>query len=223
MDHFLPFYSLPPKTPKNQNLKKTKIIAGDIIVLHMCTENHNHIRYGFWDREQGRQNALSFCAIFFPFTPITTWKTKILKKWKQHLEMSSFHTCAPNGFKISTVSFHTMRTHLPFDPPNKLKNQGFEKIKKTPRDIIILSLCTTSHDHMINDSWDMEHKWQFFVIFALWPYQQPEKSKIWKNKIKTWKYYHFTLVYHNNHMKYGSWDMECDRQNFYHLTYVYHK
>ena len=34
------------------------------------------------------------------------------------------------------------------------------------------------------------------------------KSKFWKN---TWIYYHFTNY---DNMIYGSWDMECDRQNF---------
>ena len=37
----------PLKPKKIRIKKKMKIIAGDIIILHMCTENHNHIRYGF--------------------------------------------------------------------------------------------------------------------------------------------------------------------------------
>ena len=28
-----------------------KKIAGDIIILHMCTKNHNHMRYSSWDME----------------------------------------------------------------------------------------------------------------------------------------------------------------------------
>ena len=39
--HFLPF--CPPKNPKNQNSKKMKKIAGDIIILHLCTKNHIHM------------------------------------------------------------------------------------------------------------------------------------------------------------------------------------
>ena len=42
--HFLPFY--PPKTLKMQKLDKMKNLAGDIIILHMCTKNHNHMMYG---------------------------------------------------------------------------------------------------------------------------------------------------------------------------------
>ena len=33
-------------------------------------------------------------------------------------------------------------------PPNNPENQNFEKMKKTPRDIITLHKCTKNHDHM---------------------------------------------------------------------------
>ena len=32
----------PPENPKNQSFEKMKKNAGDIIILHMCTKNHNH-------------------------------------------------------------------------------------------------------------------------------------------------------------------------------------
>ena len=44
LDHFLPFY--PPNNPKNQNFEKLKKTPGDIIFLHMCTINDNHMMYG---------------------------------------------------------------------------------------------------------------------------------------------------------------------------------
>ena len=31
--------------------KKKKKIAGDIIILHMCTKNHNHMTYSSWDMQ----------------------------------------------------------------------------------------------------------------------------------------------------------------------------
>ena len=40
---FLPFH--PPNDPKNQNLKKMKK-PGDIIILHMCSKNYDHMMYG---------------------------------------------------------------------------------------------------------------------------------------------------------------------------------
>ena len=49
----------------------------------MCTKNQNHMMYGSWDMEPDRQDFLSFWAIFCTFTPLTTQKVKILKKWKK--------------------------------------------------------------------------------------------------------------------------------------------
>ena len=49
LGHFLPFYPL--KNPKNQNFEKMQKIAGDIIILHMCTKIHNHMMYSSCDAE----------------------------------------------------------------------------------------------------------------------------------------------------------------------------
>ena len=41
------FALLPPNNPENQNFKKMKKkTPGDIIILHMCTINDNHMMYG---------------------------------------------------------------------------------------------------------------------------------------------------------------------------------
>ena len=45
VDHFSPFY--PPNNPKNQNFEKIKTTPGDIIILHMCNINDNHMMYDF--------------------------------------------------------------------------------------------------------------------------------------------------------------------------------
>ena len=65
-----------PSNPKKQNFEKNGKIAGDIIILHMCTKNHNHLRYGSWDTEWDRQflcNFGPFWALLPP--PLTTHKT----------------------------------------------------------------------------------------------------------------------------------------------------
>ena len=99
---FLPSPPPPPllKNLKNLNFEKMKTISGDIIILHMCTKNHNHMRYSSWDTVWHRHNFLSFGAIFCPFTPLTTHKIKILKKWEKHLEISSFYTYVPKIMNI---------------------------------------------------------------------------------------------------------------------------
>ena len=58
-------------------------------------------------------------------------------------------------------------TPSPLPPPNNPENQNFEKMKKTPGDIIILHKCTINDNHMIYGSWDMKSTRQnFFVILG---------------------------------------------------------
>ena len=58
--HFGPFFSFySPNNPQYQNFEKVKKPSGDVIILHMCTKNHDHIIY-------------AVCA----FTPLTTLKIK---------------------------------------------------------------------------------------------------------------------------------------------------
>ena len=46
--HFVLFFApLPPNSLKNPNLNKMKKIPEDIIILHKCTINDNHMMYGF--------------------------------------------------------------------------------------------------------------------------------------------------------------------------------
>ena len=61
----------------------------------MCTINDNPMMYGSWDIERDRQIFFSIWIVFCPFTPLKTWKIKILKKWKKHLQISSFYTRVP--------------------------------------------------------------------------------------------------------------------------------
>ena len=90
---FLPFTFL---TAQNIKIKKKKTKKPR--KYHHFTivyQNHDHILYGSWDMVHGRCNYFSFWSIFCPFTPLTAPKIKILKKWKKHQEISSFHKCVP--------------------------------------------------------------------------------------------------------------------------------
>ena len=66
--HFGLFFALLHlNSPKNQNFKKIRKMPGDIIILHNCTKNDDHM-------------------LFYPLPPSNS---PISKKWKNHLEISS--------------------------------------------------------------------------------------------------------------------------------------
>ena len=69
--------------PKNQNFWKIKKRLGDIIILHECTKNHNHMIFNsqnmMWIALQVILGHLCFLPIFWPK------KSKFLKKRKKHL------------------------------------------------------------------------------------------------------------------------------------------
>ena len=84
--HLLAFCSHKNQKKKKKSKfwkKKKEKNLGNIIILHMCTKNHNHMIYGSWGTEWDRQNFLSYWTIFCLFTPLTIHKMKILKKWKK--------------------------------------------------------------------------------------------------------------------------------------------
>ena len=102
----------------------------------MCTINQDHMMYGSSDIKCKGQSFLSFWAIFCLLTLLLTQKSKILKKRKP-------------GDIITVLLLTTNDNHIlhgpflpPSLPPNNPENQNFEKMKKTPGDIIILHKCT---------------------------------------------------------------------------------
>ena len=143
-----------------------------------------------------RQNFLSSWTIFCPFTLLTSQKIKILKKWKKHLEILSFYTCAPEVkiiwcmvLEIWSAAGRIFVIFGPFFalyPTDNLKNQNFNKKKDT---------------WIYNHFTRVFHKWKSYVWFlrcvvqqttffgilghflAFYPTNNP-KNKIWKNEEK---------------------------------------
>ena len=87
--NFLSFWTVfcpvTPWQPKKSKFWKT---PGNIIILHKCTKNHNHILYCSLDMAHNRFNCyFSFWAFFSLFTSLTAQKIKIKKIWKKLLEI----------------------------------------------------------------------------------------------------------------------------------------
>ena len=55
----------------------------DMLILHTCTINENHIMYGSWDMESDRQNY--FGPIFFPFYLFSNQQNYHFEKLKKAL------------------------------------------------------------------------------------------------------------------------------------------
>ena len=166
LDHFLPFYPL--TFPKNQNFQKMKKAPGNIVILHKYTKNHGHILYCSWDMTHYRCNCyFSFWAIFCPFTPSLPEKWKFQKKMKKRPgDIIILHKCTKNHHHMLCWSWDMVcdRCNCYFSfwaffalPPNSPKNKNFKKMKKTPKDIIILHMCTINYCHIMYGSWDMTH------------------------------------------------------------------
>ena len=75
---FCPFNSLTTRKI-NQFWKKWKNL--EMSSCYIWVPQINHMMYPSWDAECNRHNFLPLWAIFCLFTPLKTWKIKILKKW----------------------------------------------------------------------------------------------------------------------------------------------
>ena len=88
LDNFLPFH--PANNLKNQNFEKMIKAPVDIIILHKCTKNHNHMLYCSWDMAcDGCNCFFLFWAFFLPFNPRNSPKNLNFKKnekntWRYH-------------------------------------------------------------------------------------------------------------------------------------------
>ena len=145
LGYFLPFYS--HNSPKNQNFKTMKNAPGDIIILHKCTKNYNHMTYCSWDMVCDRCNCyLIFWAIFWPFSLITAWKIKISKKWKKENpgDVIILHKCTKNFDHMVYCSWDIMHDRCncyfsfwaifcPFSPMTDQKSKFQKKGKKSWR------------------------------------------------------------------------------------------
>ena len=93
-----------PYNPKNQNFEKMKKLPRDMIILHMCTINDNHMMYGSWDMEHNRQNFFSFWTVFWPFYPHNNPENQNFKKLKKTPgDIIILHMCAINDIWMYSI------------------------------------------------------------------------------------------------------------------------
>ena len=97
-----------------------------------------------------------------------------------------------------TEIFVILGHFLPFQPLDNLENQNFDIKKNTWR----YRFTHLHHKWQSYDVWFLRYGEQQAIfchsrpIFALLPPYRPRKSKFLKKEKHTWRYYHFTNVYH---------------------------
>ena len=82
--HFRPIFALLPHCwPQKLKLWKNVKKYDDIILLHMCTINPDHMMYGSWDMKCNRQNFFAILGNFLPFYTPNSPKNENFKTIKK--------------------------------------------------------------------------------------------------------------------------------------------
>ena len=179
LGNFLPFY--PPNDPENQNFEKMKKMPGDIILSYIHV--YHKLRYDICFLKYKTQQTEFFVILgdFWPFHPSDNPnKSKLCKTEKTSGDIVILYISTINDNHTMHGSWDMERNRQNFLsfwtvvfailPSMDSVNQNFEKMKKTPGDIIILQQCTKNHDHMLHCSWDTMHDrcnfyFSFWAIF----------------------------------------------------------
>ena len=79
---------------KFEKLKKT---PEDIIILHKCTKNHDHMLYCSLDMARNEFHCYcSFWAIFYPFPSLTAQKINLEKVKRTPVDIIILQKCTKN-------------------------------------------------------------------------------------------------------------------------------
>ena len=122
-------------------------------------------------------------GFFCPFIPITTQKTKILKKWKKFLEISSFYICVPKMmirwytvpqiWHVTDVIVISHSFWAIFCPFTSLTAQNIKILKKWKK-YLEISSCYISVPKLWSDDvwflrwWHLQIFFSFFQNFDFW-------------------------------------------------------
>ena len=191
--------------PKKLLLKKWKNLL-EISSCYTCTKNHNHTRYS--SRDKKWDGIFCYIGSFFTLltpSPLRTQETKILKKYKKHLEMSSFLTCATKSriiwcmlTKIWSAHTDTILCHF----RSFLRCHHFTQVYQ--------NLLYCSRD-VVRDGCNCLIF--IYAIFSRFTPLQPKNWKCQKNEINSLRYHHLTQVYQKSWsyvillLRYGTWQM----------------
>ena len=128
-------------------MAKMKKSTGYNIILHMCTKNHNHMRYASWDTVSDRQTCLSVCTSFCAFNPsgpIKIWKKS---NWRcQHFthvyqKLRSHYVCFFEIWSAIYTNFCYLGPIFALLHHYWLQKLEFRKMSKKHLEILSLYTC----------------------------------------------------------------------------------
>ena len=184
-----------PNNPENQHFekmkKKKKKASGDVIILNLHYKKHEQMMYAYSDMECN-SHFRPFFVILPHYRPRKLkFGKNVISSWRYYPFKHVHHKSRSYDvqflrYKVQRTMFFLIYGHfLPFDPPNNPKIQNFEKIKKTPGDIIILN-----ENHMMYGSWNIKSVtdiifYHFELFFCPFTPLTAQKIKILKKMKKT--------------------------------------
>ena len=81
-------------------------------------------------------------------------------------------------YRVRHLTFCYFYNFFPFYPTNNPQNQNFDKMKKAPRDINILQMCTINDNYIMYGSQNMEgcreESLSLWIIFCPLPPNNPK-------------------------------------------------
>ena len=152
-----------------------KKIAEDIIILHICTKNHNHTMYSSWNFVWDRHKKRRYHHF-----------TQVHHKWQ--------------SYDVYFLRNGTQQTDL-FAILEQPKKSKFWKNETKPGDIIILHKCNKNHEYdhnMPHCSWDTMRDrcifyltvWATFCPFTLLATQNNQNfTKLKKKHVEISSFY----------------------------------
>ena len=187
--------------------------------------------YGFWNVRCDRQKFSGFWASFCPFSPLTTWKMKILTLKKTSGDIIILQICTRNDNHMIYGSWNMERNRhnflsfwTVFCPLSTLWTQKIKTFKKKwKKYLTILSFYKDKRQSY--DVWLLRYRdgmqWAecFVILDHLLPFNPLTMQKI--KILKKWKKTSADIIilhmYTKNYdqIMYGSWDMVCDRCNYF--------
>ena len=158
----------------------------DISSIYTCAIK-NTIKWGMVSDIWSENEFFCHFGPFFTYFPFNNPEINIFKKWKKHLEMSSYYTCLPKISitwcmlpKIWSATENFLQIFCPFTPliTPKFKIAG----RYYP-------FTHVNHKWMLYDVWFLRYKaWQRELLVILGHFFPFDPSNTWKmENVKKWK------------------------------------